>query len=152
MQHVMDFKMRLACDTGGTFTDLIVEDGNCLKMYKASTTPRDPVEGVLNALELAAANYNLPLKTFLAQADTFVHATTRSINAILTGNIAKTAFFTTEGHKDILVLREGGRIEPFNFTQEYPEPFAAQSLTFAIPERPHCNGELVRQLDEKKRI
>ena len=38
--------MRFACDTGGTFTDLIVEDDDgALSMYKAATTPDDPVLG-----------------------------------------------------------------------------------------------------------
>ena len=40
--------MRFACDTGGTFTDLIVEDSDgTLSMYKAPTTPEDPILGVL---------------------------------------------------------------------------------------------------------
>ena len=52
--------MRFACDTGGTFTDLIVEDDDgTLSMYKAATTPEDPVLGVLNALTLAAADRNV---------------------------------------------------------------------------------------------
>ena len=46
--------MRLACDTGGTFTDLVVEDDDGLiQMFKASTAPADPVEGVLNAVAKA---------------------------------------------------------------------------------------------------
>ena len=48
--------MRLACDTGGTFTDLVVEDGPGIRLFKASTTPDDPVRGVLDAIERAAAN------------------------------------------------------------------------------------------------
>ena len=40
--------MRFAVDTGGTFTDLVVEDDSGeVRMYKASTTPSDPVAGVL---------------------------------------------------------------------------------------------------------
>ena len=55
--------MRFACDTGGTFTDLIVEDDDGrLSMYKAATTPEDPVLGVLNALTLAADQRNMELK------------------------------------------------------------------------------------------
>ena len=48
--------MRFACDTGGTFTDLIVEDSDgTLSMYKASTTPDDPILGVLQSLKAALA-------------------------------------------------------------------------------------------------
>ena len=38
--------MRFAVDTGGTFTDLVIEDdAGTLRMFKAPTTPQDPVEG-----------------------------------------------------------------------------------------------------------
>ena len=40
--------MRFAVDTGGTFTDLVVEDdAGELHMFKASTTPQDPIRGVI---------------------------------------------------------------------------------------------------------
>ena len=108
--------MRFACDTGGTFTDLIVEDEDgTLSMYKAATTPEDPVLGVLNALTLAAADRNVELRELMEKGEMLIHGTTYAINAIITGNTAKTALLTTAGHPDILVLREGGRIEPFNF-------------------------------------
>jgi len=139
----------MACDTGGTFTDLIVEDGDHLKMYKSSTIPSDPVQGVLNAIDLAAKDYNISVETFLKGATTFIHATTRSINAVLTGSTAKTAFFTTSGHKDILLFREGGRIEPFNFSIEFPAPFVPRSLTFEIEERIDNRGEIMKEIDQK---
>lgn len=53
--------MRFACDTGGTFTDLAVEDGDGIwRTYKATTVAADPVAGVLDALALAAADFGLP--------------------------------------------------------------------------------------------
>lgn len=140
--------MRLACDTGGTFTDLVVEADGELRMYKASTVPHNPAEGVLNALTLAAEDVGLPRHEFLRRAGTFIHGTTRAINAILTGGTARTAFLTTVGHPDILVIREGGRIEPFNFTVPYPEPYVPRALTFEIPERIGAGGEVVTPLDE----
>ena len=128
--------MRFACDTGGTFTDLIVEDDALgLRMYKAATTPHDPVQGVLHALRLAAADNHLSLAELLGRGDMLIHGTTHAINAIITGNTAKTAFLSTAGHPDILVLREGGRIEPFNFTVPHPEPYVPRALTFEVPER-----------------
>ncbi len=141
--------MRFACDTGGTFTDLIVEDDQGgLHMYKAATTPDDPVKGVLDALALAAADMDLSLADLLAQGDMLIHGTTHAINAIITGNTAKTAFLTTAGHPDILVLREGGRIEPFNFVAPYPEPYLPRALTFEVPERINSAGAVHTPLDE----
>ena len=42
--------MRFAVDTGGTFTDLVVEDAEGrFHLFKAATTPDDPTQGVLYA-------------------------------------------------------------------------------------------------------
>ena len=141
--------MRFACDTGGTFTDLIVEDDDGgLRMYKAPTTPADPLQGILDTLIRAANDEGEPLATFLARADMFIHGTTYAVNAIVTGETARTAFLTTKGHPDILVLREGGRLEPFNFTVPYPEPYIPRALTFEVPERVSSAGEIYEPLDE----
>lgn len=141
--------MRLACDTGGTFTDLIVEgEAGRLDMYKASTTPADPVQGVLDAVQLAANDAGMPLAEYLSRADTFIHGTTHAINAVVTGRTARTALLTTEGHPDVLVLREGGRAEPFNFTIAYPEPYIPRALTYEVPERVTAQGLIVKPLDE----
>ncbi|CAN7348851.1 hydantoinase/oxoprolinase family protein [Mesorhizobium sp. LjNodule214] len=141
-------RLRMACDTGGTFTDLVVEDGNEIRLFKASTTPDDPVRGVLDALDLAAKHYRLELGDFLNRGAMFVHGTTRAINAIITGKTAKTAFITTKGHRDILVVREGGRIEPFNFTVAYPEPYVPRRYTFEVDERVDARGNIIEGLDE----
>lgn len=141
--------MRFACDTGGTFTDLIVEDDDgALTMYKASTTPSDPVKGVLDALALAAADRDISLEELLGRGDMLIHGTTHAINAIITGNTARTAFLTTAGHPDVLVLREGGRIEPFNFVAPYPDPYVPRALTFEVPERINSAGAVHTPLDE----
>ena len=62
--------MRFATDTGGTFTDLIVEDDDgVLTMYKAATTPEDPVKGVLDALSHAAEDRGEALEDLLSAGD-----------------------------------------------------------------------------------
>ena len=115
--------MRLATDTGGTFTDLVVEeDDGSISLYKAATTASDPVAGVLDALAIAAAARGLSLAELLGRCDTFIHGTTHALNAIVTGRTARTALLVTEGHRDILLFREGGRTEPFNHKIAYPAP------------------------------
>lgn len=141
--------MKFSADVGGTFTDLAIQDAEGrLSMYKASTTFQDPVIGVLDVLQLAADDHGMSRRELLAGCDIFVHATTRATNAILSGDTARTAFLTTEGHPDILLLREGGRTEPFNYRVPYPEPYIPRSLTFEIPERIGSEGEVVKPLDE----
>ncbi len=141
--------MRFAVDTGGTFTDLIVEDDDGgLHMFKAATTPDDPIRGVINSLENAAEGLNTDLAGLLGQGELLMHGTTHAINAIVTGNTAKTAFLTTEGHRDILVFREGGRMEPFNFTVPFPQPYIPRALTFEIPGRILADGSEMTPFDE----
>lgn len=141
--------MRFAVDTGGTFTDLVVErDDGTIAMFKAATTPDDPITGVLNSLQVAADAMGLDRRDLLKDGTTFIHGTTRAINAIITGDTARTAFLTTAGHPDVLVLREGGRKDVFNFTVPYPEPYVPRSLTFEVPERIGPEGEVLRSLDE----
>jgi N-methylhydantoinase A len=133
--------VRFAVDTGGTFTDLVVEqpDGT-VELFKSPTTPHDPVEGVLNVLDVAAARFSRSRAELLAPGTLFIHGTTRAINAILTGSTARTAFLTTWGHPDILLFREGGRHDPFDLTIEYPEPYVPRALTFEVPERIRADG------------
>jgi N-methylhydantoinase A len=141
--------MRLACDVGGTFTDLVLEDeAGRLHLYKSPTTPADPIVGLLAAVDLAAADLKRSRRALLAGIATFVHGTTRAINAILTGATARTAFLTTEGHRDILLLREGGRLDPYDNTQPFPRPYVPRALTFEVPERIGADGRVVKPLDE----
>ncbi|MFB3102145.1 MAG: hydantoinase/oxoprolinase family protein, partial [Alphaproteobacteria bacterium] len=141
--------MRFAVDTGGTFTDLVVEDDDGgLHMFKAATTPDDPIRGVINSLENAAEGLNKDLASLLGEGELFIHGTTHAINAIVTGNTAKTAFLSSEGHRDILVFREGGRMEPFNFTVPFPQPYVPRALTFEVPGRILADGSEMTPFDE----
>ena len=117
-------------------------------MYKSATRPDDPIQGVLDALQKAAIAFKLPLDRFLDGGDLLIHGTTRAINAIITGNTAKTAFLTTLGHPDVLTLREGGRQDVFNFTVPYPDPYVPRSLTWELSERIMADGSVRETLDE----
>lgn len=141
--------MRYAIDTGGTFTDLIVDDGEGrLSFFKSPTTPHDPVVGVLAVLEVAAKANGRTLADFLGDGATLLHGTTRALNAVLSHKTAKTAFITTEGHPDVLLFREGGRTDPFNFTRDFPQPYVPRALTWEAPERIGADGSVVTDLDE----
>ncbi|RNL63354.1 hydantoinase/oxoprolinase family protein [Nocardioides marmoriginsengisoli] len=139
--------MRMSVDIGGTFTDLVVEDGTGLSLYKAPTVPSDPVQGILDVLGTAATARDVPLAELLGKVGAFVHATTRGLNAVLTGNAARTAFLTTAGHPDVLLLREGGRQDAFDFTVPFPEPYVPRALTFEVTERITSTGEVLTALD-----
>lgn len=142
--------MRFATDTGGTFTDLVVEeDDGRIFMFKASTVPTEPVKGVLAAFDVAADHFGVERKALLGRGSAFIHGTTHAINAIITKRTAKTALLVTEGHPDILVLREGGRIEPFNHEVPFPEPFIPRALTFEVPGRILASGKIHKPIGEQ---
>lgn len=142
--------MRFAVDTGGTFTDLVVEEeGAELRVYKSSTTPADPMQGILDVLAIAAADRGRSRRELLARGTVLIHGTTRGLNAVLTGTTARTAFVTTRGHPDTLVLREGGRTDIFDLRHPYPDPYIPRSLTFEVSERVSAEGDIVTPLDEE---
>ncbi len=139
---------RISVDTGGTFTDVVVVDDNGqLRIGKALTTPRRAFEGISAALETVAPEFGLSAGALLADAETFTYGTTRATNAIVEGKTARTAFFTTAGFPDILLLREGGKLDPFKQIP-YPPPYVPRYLTFEITERIDSEGDVFIPLDE----
>ncbi len=141
---------QFAIDTGGTFTDLVVDGGrSSLRFFKRPTTPANPIDGLLDVFGAAATDHGLSLEELLGQGDSLVFGTTRATNAVVTGTTARTALLCTEGHPDVLLFREGGgRTTLFDYSQEYPAPYVPRSLTFEIPERTHADGSVGIPLDE----
>jgi N-methylhydantoinase A len=140
---------RITVDTGGTFTDVVVSDGQGgLHVGKAPTTPARAFDGVSEALAVIARQLETDVEALLRETSLFIYSTTRATNAILEGKTAKTAFLTTEGFADTLVLREGGKLEPFNLSMPYGAPYVPRNLTYEARERIGADGEVVTALDE----
>ena len=142
-------RLKVTCDVGGTFTDVVVaEAGGRLAIGKALTTPQRLVDGLRAGIESAAGQLGLGLGEALARTDLFVYATTQATNAVLEGKTARTALLCTAGFPDVLVRREGGSMHPYDFSRPYPEPYVPRRLTFEVPERIGSEGEIVEALDE----
>jgi N-methylhydantoinase A len=84
----------------------------------------------------------------LANTEILIYGTTRATNAVVTKATARTAFLTTTGFRDILVLKEGGKHGPHDYSYDYPQPYIPRRHTFEINERIGSAGEVVRELDE----
>jgi N-methylhydantoinase A len=139
---------RVSVDTGGTFTDVVVADaGGIRALGKALSTPDRIYVGIKGAIENTAALLGTDAKALLRATDTLIYGTTHAVNAIVQGKVAKTAFLVTEGFPDILVMREGGRSNPHNFTIPYPEPYIPRRHTFEVRERISSEGEITTALD-----
>jgi len=140
--------IRITVDTGGTFTDVVVSDGSGkLHSGKALTTSERSFDGLWAALTAAAEGMGADPSRLLSEAELIIFGTTRATNAIVTRNTARTALLTTEGFPDILVLKEGGKFDPHDFSQPYPEPYIPRRHAFEIRERVDAEGGVVVPLD-----
>jgi N-methylhydantoinase A len=142
---------RISVDTGGTFTDMVLvdEDGK-FSIGKALTTPERISEGMFSALEVVAESADKTARSLLAETDILIYGTTRATNAVVTKATARTAFLTTTGFRDTLVLKEGGKHGPHDYSYDYPQPYIPRRHTFEIDERVGSAGEIVQELDEAK--
>jgi N-methylhydantoinase A len=142
---------RICVDTGGTFTDVVVADGRGIRAIgKALTTPQRIFDGMRAAIEVAAEECNISGDKLLRQSDMLIYGTTRATNAVVTQSTAKTAFLTTRGFRDILVLKEGGKYDPHDYSYDYPPPYIPRRYTFEIDERIDSQGNVVRPLDHQQ--
>jgi N-methylhydantoinase A len=140
---------RISVDTGGTFTDVVVAADGRLHIGKALTTPKRAFDGVMDAIHNAARAIGERGERVLANTELFVYGTTRATNAIVERKVAKTAFLTTEGFPDILLFKEGGKLDAHRWDIEFPKPYIPRRWTFEIPERTNSEGEIERALDEE---
>ena len=107
---------RIGVDIGGTFTDvaLVEEASGRIGVAKVPTTPADPAEGVLRALETAMRRYAVSA----AEVGLLSHATTIVTNAILEEKGARAALVTTRGFRDVLELRRSARADLYDLFQD----------------------------------
>src|SRR5579862_3346857 len=106
---------RIGVDVGGTFTDLVlVDDGGQVFSAKVPSCPDDPSVGVLSGLEELAATIGLGRSELLRHNERLVHGTTVVTNALVEQKGARVGLITTEGHRDILEMREGLKDDRYN--------------------------------------
>ena len=140
---------RITVDTGGTFTDIVVSDkAGALALGKAPSTPMRSSGGVIEGLKDAARNMTLDLDALIKGAEVLIYGTTWATNAIVTGTTAKTAMLLTEGFPNILVYRQGGKLNPFEMNIDPLKPYVPRSLTVEVPERVTAEGGVEVPLDE----
>ncbi|HAN72091.1 MAG TPA: 5-oxoprolinase [Actinobacteria bacterium] len=140
--------LTISVDTGGTFTDVAVADeSGQLQIAKALTSRDRAYDAIAEALDAIARRMSTSRGALLEQAARFNYGTTRSTNAVVEGKASRTAFFTTKGFPDVLLLREGGKPDPFRQIP-YGQPYVPRHLTFEIDERMDAEGTVFRPLDE----
>jgi N-methylhydantoinase A len=142
-----DGRYRIGVDIGGTFTDgTLVDSGTGRVMTsKVLSTPSDPANAFIAAIQKL-----LDMDESIAPeaVEHVVHATTVATNAIIEGKIAKTAFITTEGFRDMLEIARQIRPSLYDLQFEKPRPLVPRQLCFEVPERLDAKGQVVTELDD----
>jgi N-methylhydantoinase A len=138
--------VRLAIDIGGTFTDatLIDEETGGVAIAKVLTTPSDPSEGFMQAVERALADGGV----HAAQVSFVVHATTVATNAIIEGTIARSGFVTTDGFRDLLEIARQVRPTLYDTQFEKAAPLVPRDRAVVVRERLGPAGDVLLALDD----
>ncbi len=130
--------LRIAIDTGGTFTDCIWIDpaSGHLRMLKVFSTPSDPSRAIVEAVKKITNSADLIL----------LHGTTVGTNALLERKGARTALVTTRGFEDVIEIGRQARPKLYDFFFDRVEPLVSKDLRFGIEERTAPDGELLTEV------
>jgi N-methylhydantoinase A len=141
---------RIGIDVGGTFTDLAaVDETGRVVIAKCASTPRDQSEGLVEGLRLLAAECGTDLDGLLARTERIVHGTTVATNALLERKGAKVGLLTTEGHRDIIEMREGLKDDRYNVRMPPPVPLVPRALRLGVRERVAFDGRVTVPLSSR---
>ncbi len=125
--------LRIAIDTGGTFTDCVWMDRGRLQMLKVFSTPSDPSQAILEALRKIAHYGDLVL----------LHGTTVGTNTLLERKGARTALIATVGFEDAIEIGRQARPKLYDFFFDRIEPLIPPDLRFGLNERTSSDGEIL---------
>ncbi len=138
---------RIGVDVGGTFTDLVaVDERGKTFIAKAASTPADPSVGVMQGLGLLAGSLGRDARGLLGETAVFVHGTTVATNALLERKGARVALLTTEGHRDVIEMREGLKPDRYNLRMPPPVPLVPRARRLGVKERLRWDGTVATPL------
>lgn len=129
---------RIGIDTGGTFTDVVRVQRGSAEVHKVRSTPDDPSRAVLAGLAAARRQET-------EEAD-LVHGTTVGLNAVLTGNLARTAFVTNAGCEDLIEVGRQERVDLYALDPHRPIPPVPRRMRVGVACRRGPGGERVQAL------
>src|SRR5208282_2770569 len=126
--------LRVAIDTGGTFTDCIwIDSAGHLQMLKVFSTPADPSQAIIEALSKISHQGEFVI----------LHGTTVGTNTLLERKGARTALITTAGFEDAIEIGRQARPKLYDFFFDRVEPLVPANLRFGIEERTASDGEIL---------
>ena len=127
--------LRIAIDTGGTFTDCVWTEAGHLRMLKVFSTPADPSQAIVEALQQIAYEGEVIL----------LHGTTVGTNTLLERKGARTALVTTKGFEDAIEIGRQARPKLYDLFFDRIEPLVPKQLRFGLNERTASDGEVLTE-------
>jgi N-methylhydantoinase A len=127
--------MRIAIDSGGTFTDCVYIEHGALKVVKLFSTPERPGDSVLEAVVRAVG---------AGEAPEVRHGTTVGTNAMLERKGARVAYVTTAGFEDVIAIGRQARPSLYDWMRLPLPCLVPKQLRFGVPERVTGEGVVLR--------
>ena len=125
----------LGVDVGGTFTDFVAIEETGIRTWKRLSTPAAPEEAVLaGAGDLTDRR--------------LAHGSTVATNALLERRGPRTVLVTTEGFRDLLVIRRQERPALYDLEPRRRPHVVARGDVISVRERVGAGGEVVTPLDD----
>src|SRR6516164_3443101 len=129
--------LRIAVDTGGTFTDCVWMERGCMRMLKVFSTPTDPSRAIVEAVERIGHDGPVLL----------LHGTTVGTNTLLEHKGSRVAFVTTAGFEDSIEIGRQARPKLYDFFFERIPPLVPPALRFGVEERTDAEGKKLASPD-----
>ncbi|MGI9103280.1 MAG: hydantoinase/oxoprolinase family protein [Terriglobales bacterium] len=138
--------MRIAVDTGGTFTDCVYLREGRTQVLKVFSTPADPAEAIIAALHkiLGVAHPSRARISHERVGLEVRHGTTVGTNTLLERKGARVAFVTTEGFQDIIAIGRQARPHLYDWFVNPEPPLVPADLRFGVGERTSAEGAVLR--------
>ena len=133
-------ELRIAIDTGGTFTDCVWLENGRLRLLKVFSTPADPSQAIAEALTKIGAKGSLVL----------LHGTTVGTNTLLQRKGGRVALVITSGFEDVIEIGRQARPKLYDLFFDRVEPLVASDMRFGVEERTSSTGELLKVPSERE--
>jgi N-methylhydantoinase A len=140
---------RIGVDVGGTFTDIVMVDRTgAIQVGKVPSTPRDPSDGVIDAIETAASQLAIPVQELLTGCHHFMHASTVATNIVIDGRGSRVGMLVTGGFRDSIEIRRGIRHNAWDHRTPFPPALVPRYLRLPVAGRIDRNGQEIDPLSE----
>ena len=141
--------LRIAIDTGGTFTDVIAIDETTGEQIaiKTPSTPDDPSRGLINGIREVTGEDD-------TQLDQVLHGTTTATNAVLEHRFEGLGLLVTAGFRHIIEIARQSVPDGYgnSFFWVKPPRLVPLHLVCEVTERVRYDGSVMTPLDEKSVI